>query len=285
MKIIIYCDGGLGNRMGALIGGLLISKAINRQPIIVWPENACCEASFTDLFENNYEIINTTCNDLYSKYLDSVFFVPFNHSTHDIKRVDVNFENFQQTILKCDNPNIIYNNHAIPNFLNHETNIVNVLSELKIKKNIVRSVNDFCFENKIDKNVLGIQIRRTDATNSNYDNFIENFIKDCKNTIFLCSDDKSTEDDFQSKYNVHIHKKTHYVEKKNKDLGWNGEIIDENGLKWPYNVYRSKLSVIEAFVDLLILSRTSIFQGYNVGSTFLTLAKYYQNIQNLPESE
>jgi len=52
-----------------------------------------------------------------------------------------------------------------------------VLSENK--KNIDNVFIDIK-QNKIDKNVLGIQIRRTDATNSNYDNFIENFIKDCK---------------------------------------------------------------------------------------------------------
>ena len=282
MKLLIWCDGGFGNRIGSLLGGLMIAKILNREPVICWPENSYCGASFTDLYENNYEIINISCNELFAKYIDSVFFIHYNLSSHDIKYYDVNLENFQKIIVNCEHPYIIYSNHSIPNFLNNQTDIVSLLSRLKIKSHILKSVTDFCLLNKIDRNSIGIHMRRTDVgIDINYHNFIENFIKNNNNRVFLCSDDKFTEDDFQSKYNVIIHPKNNYVEKKNKDLGWNGIIVDDNGLKWPFNVHRSKLSVIEAFIDLLILSRTSIFQ-MNKGSTFLTLAKHYQFFENLP---
>ena len=93
---------------------------------------------------------------------------------------------------------------------------------------------------------------------------------------YVCSDDKNTEMKFKKLNNVVIYPKSSYVEKF-KDGGWNDVITDNEGRRFNFNVNRPKQSVIEAFVDLLILSRTKI--SVNSVSSFLNFAKLYSNIE------
>ena len=99
---------------------------------------------------------------------------------------------------------------------------------------------------------------------------------DLNSKYYICSDDKNTEDMFNKLENVFVHPKTSYVEKF-KEGGWNDCIIDNAGRCNNFNVNRPRQSVIEAFIDLLILSRTNII--VNGPSTFLHFAKYYSAIK------
>ena len=68
-NVIIYCNGGLGNRFGALISGLALAKSINKEPIICWSENNWCGCSFQDLFNTNYIVVQKTTKELVKEML------------------------------------------------------------------------------------------------------------------------------------------------------------------------------------------------------------------------
>ena len=83
-KLIIFCDGGLGNRLGVLIGGILTAKELNREPIICWPENTWCGCSFDDLFCPQYELIGLDINTLFSQNVNSKFLIHENQTNLSI---------------------------------------------------------------------------------------------------------------------------------------------------------------------------------------------------------
>ena len=81
---------------------------------------------------------------------------------------------------------------------------------------------------------------------------------------------------FNQLENTVVFPKTQYVEKL-KDGGWNDLTTDNEGRVFNFNVNRPKQSVIEAFIDLLLLSRTQIL--VNSVSSFLNFAKLYSKIK------
>ena len=114
--------------------------------------------------------------------------------------------------------------------------------------------------------------------------FISSFkvrFNSCKSTIFcskryfICSDDRITEERFDALPNVVRYIKTEYAGKL-VEGGWLDQTTDTNGRVYNYNVNRPRQSVIEAFIDLLILSRTTI--EFTVKSSFSRLAVVYSHI-------
>lgn len=81
---------------------------------------------------------------------------------------------------------------------------------------------------------------------------------------------------FKSLPNVKTFEKTHYVEKLVSG-DWNEWITDNEGRKFKFNVNRKRESVIQAFIDLLILSKTNM-RG-NELSTFFQFSKLYSNVK------
>ena len=55
---IIFCDGGLANRLNSLIGGLKLAEIIKGEWIICWPINEWCGSALEDLFNVDLPIIN-----------------------------------------------------------------------------------------------------------------------------------------------------------------------------------------------------------------------------------
>jgi hypothetical protein len=93
--------------------------------------------------------------------------------------------------------------------------------------------------------------------------------------FFICSDSLETEKKFDILNNVIIYPKNSYVTKL-VDGSWNDLTIDNEGRQMKFNVNRSRESVIEGFIDLLILSKTNIV--VNSHSSFLKFAKLYNKI-------
>ena len=116
-------------------------------------------------------------------------------------------------------------------------------------------------------------------TDGHFTNFIEQAYEHIKifanNRFFICSDNKNTEDQFCKLANVITYTKTHYVEKINSNVDWN-QSPDSNSCNT--NVMRNSESVIQGFIDMLILSRTNIISP-DVGSTFLQFSKLYSHIE------
>lgn len=78
---------------------------------------------------------------------------------------------------------------------------------------------------------------------------------------------------FGSLPNCSVFEKRHYPGKMISDAGWNAWTVDDEGRKFPFNIARSEESVVEALVDLLILSCTTPTVG--TYSTFFTMARIF----------
>ena len=121
------------------------------------------------------------------------------------------------------------------------------------------------------KEFLGIQIRKTDfGANGADDNNLFALVSQCpQKQFFVCSDDAAVEQRFGALPNVVTHPKRAYVEKV-VDGGWNTPTADHSGRVYACNVNRNAVSVEDAVVDLLVLSRSQIVRTSN--STFLNTA-------------
>jgi hypothetical protein len=126
--------------------------------------------------------------------------------------------------------------------------------------------------------VAGLHLRKTENFNLKEESLYEQVLTTPAQRYFVCSDDQVTQEKFAQLPNVCARAKTNYVEKLIPG-DWYESTTDTDGRQTKYNINRNKQSVIEAFVDMLILSRTWIRP--TVKSSFLNFARYFAhaNIQ------
>jgi hypothetical protein len=273
-KLIIFCDGGLGNRLGVLIGGILTAQKLDRTPILCWPENTWCGCSFNDLFDSEYQVIDLDINKLFSKHINDKFIIHENQTNLQLEQYYPSLEiiDFFKNI---NDENVIYYHNSIPQYFSQEE-ILSILSKFIVKSNIKDNVFEFINKNKIDDNTLGIHFRKTDFQSFLNEEETFNYINSNSGTnFFICSDSFETEEKFNILNNVIIYPKNNYVTKL-KEGSWNDLTTDNEGRQMNFNINRSKESVIEGFIDLLILSKTNIVVESH--STFLKFAKLYNKI-------
>ena len=272
--VYIFCDGGLGNRLGSLFGGLYFSNTTGKTPIVIWPENNWCGCSFEDLFESDIQTTNWGINFAIQNKSHCNFIVhDYSQITFPVTNIEKN--NFETHIkYKNSKEDIFYYHNTIPDYINIDTQTI-LLKSLKINSNIVNTVEDFIKPYK-EKIINGLHFRKTDFRVFLNEDHYEQIIKQNLDKIFfVCSDDKQTELKFKSNKNVITFEKNNYVNKL-IDSDWNASIVDSEGRSFIFNVNRSRESVIEAFIDMLILSKTNIITENS--STFLNFAKLYGKV-------
>jgi hypothetical protein len=257
--IINVLDGGLGNKFNGLFHGMYLSKKLNKNLVINNVRNHSTDCNFKSLLDFDYEYIENTITELDNK-LD-INIPIYLHKKH------LNYK--RKVIVGSDNyvdPTFV--------FLTDSLRISNDLLKecfdcIKINRSIVDRVTDFIQQNDISKNIIGLHIRASDSPDRAFNiNCAKNFIESTKNQkIFICTDEKDVEDFFKQYENVFFYNKTSYTEKYDKSNGWNGVTIDNDNRKWNYNAARNEQSIIEAFTEMLILSKTS-YVG-NTKSSFL----------------
>lgn len=273
-KVFIYCDGGFGNRFNSLISGLFLAKACNREPLIIWPETRWTEASFTDIFDSTIQE--------YKEFDSSTFF-----NEHD----PVNIVHWNPWGAEVEQHNCMGIYMGIDQFLNSYSNrtvmfytsvicpwvdiygLQSILDQVPFQPYLKQAAQDFIQTNFNNSEFFGLHVRRTDhAYQINEDEFVDEINANPNQMYFVCSDDPQAELKFKNSCsNVRTYNKTSYVELYNPEGGWNTLTRDETGHQFPFNVKRSKQSVIEAMVDLLILSASTVINRDH-RSTFLQTA-------------
>jgi FkbM family methyltransferase len=278
-KFRILCDGGLGNRIFGLVGGLLLSDMLGYTPVVHWPENNYCRCKLDDLFIPDFEFDNRGINKIYDDFPDYLYLIHVNQLDRKINMTQITDD--IHSVPKETTRNIIYYNSSIPNFFSRK-DIVEKLSSLQIKKEIINQLFYFLEQRDLKEKLFdGIHIRKTDfSENIDVDYFLK-YVENSSKKTFICSDDQETEKKFFNLPNVFIFDKTNYPTKLITSNTWTDPTLDTEGRWMNFNVDRSSQSVIEGFIDLLILSRSEIIETSNT-STFLKLAKIYSDI-NLEE--
>jgi len=272
-KIFVFCDGGLGNRLNSLIGGLVVAESYNLIPVICWPENNWCGCSFDDLFDNKFNVVKDDVFYFFKEESNNLFLSITDNNIKLKNYLEPNEQGFES--IKNTNIDVVYYHNKIPKSLNQEK-VFKFSRQLQVKSSIAKKATEFVKENSINKNTKGLHIRKTDFPNQlDSDMLFQNVSKDINTKYFVCSDDKETEDQFSKLRNVCVFEKTSYVQKLN-DGEWRQPTKDTVGRIFDFNIDRPKQSVIEAFVDMLILSKTTI--SVKNKSTFLSWAHMYSTI-------
>jgi hypothetical protein len=152
-----------------------------------------------------------------------------------------------------------------------------ILDQLTFQNRILDTANSIIEQNCKDQKFFGIHLRCTDHAKSiNFDDYFLQVANTPNSKFFICSDDAEVESKFMQYPNAFKYDKTSYVEKL-VEGNWNTTITDSTGTDFPYNVNRNSESVVQAMVDLVILSRSTLI-ATDFRSTFLQSAKLIQEL-------
>lgn len=275
---IIFCDGGLSNRLNTLIFALILKSKFGGNWAISWPINNWCGAKFNTLFSVEMPVYEHPLGYFKDNENDYILIMHENQKDfkEDLIKYQKHFTNYQQygDLLLSEKP-IVYYHHLIPSFA--DSNDINEgLKFLKIKPEILIAAYSFCVHNQINESVLGLHIRKTDFGNTVDDEALYKIASNSDNKFFVCSDDEIVNDRFEKLMNCFVYKKKYYPEKMIDDTHWNDTTTDDQGRIYNFNINRSAQSVSEALVDLLILSKTTHILTSN--STFLRMAMILKSI-------
>jgi len=274
-QLMIFCDGGIGNRINSLISGLAIARIFDLQHCIYWPENNWCQAGFTDIFKNKMDFKNSSLTDLKGTLGNSVAML---HDEIASKNLGINFnsayqyaslEDFADKVLN-EKKEIFYYPAVIPDWIPFG-NVVAELKKLSFSDHIENSVQSF-ITNTIQRPFHGLHLRRTDLNVGLNDHEVLNLVlRNPGETFFVCSDDPIAESLACVHPNVYARPKMNTVTKKFDEKSWLDETSDDDGRIYFGNILRSKDAVIEGVIDLLVLAHSQIV-GYS-GSTFQKMAR------------
>ena len=261
MRILnIYCDGGFGNRYGTLLGGLAVANYHKLRPVVVWRDTSACRLPFNEIFLSDIDVIDRPLHEFSSCVL-------LMHEDFIQGKQNYNINSFEsiESLPLSDCGTYLYNNNWIPEWIDEKL-IIEAGRHLKFVDKIKNFCDQYCKKHSVTSFTIGIHLRATD-----FNTYIPKFNREYKwiegqpeEKFFVLSDDPSVEKKFNKLDNVVIRRKEHYVEKENKDIGWCG------------NIERTSESVMDALIDLTILSKTNIM--VNSPSSFLKTALLLRKI-------
>jgi FkbM family methyltransferase len=274
-KLRIVCDGGLSNRINSLLGGLILSDYFNCVPYVHWSPNNWCGCQINDLFDPYFFHDTQSLSSIYENYSEYLFYMHTNQLDKLVHFEPVSDEILDSSFLDKD---IVYYNSTIPNFI-PKNDLLNKLSSITIKKEILEFVEDFCKHNSIGENSDGVHLRMTDFPENINIQKIYDWVEFSGRKTFVCSDDLDTELKFFDLSNVVINPKQEYPKKLNQTEDWHSLTKDTEGRYFNFNVNRSSNSIVEALKDLLILSNNGNILKTSNTSTFLQLSLLYKEIK------
>lgn len=233
--------------------------------------NNWCGCNFSDLFDNKYNVTNFNL-----KFIDDYVLQTCTLLVHELQishkpnKMINNLVLQKSSVLNLfqNEPNLLYHGNSLHSSLTPDT-VAGIVNELKISNNVRSRIGNLTV-----RGYYGIHIRGTDFPQKAFISIaqLENEIMTHpQKRYFICSDQKDIEESFTKKFsNAIALNKTSYVNKLDKNQGWNGRITDELNRSLNYNVNRDKVSVIEAFCDMFLLSETKLVKTSN--SSFLMCA-------------
>lgn len=274
-RLIIFCDGGIGNRINSLISGLAIAHHFDITYCVYWPENNWCAANFSDIFRSKHPTSTLSIKLLRDQFKESIVLLHdhiASEALNVVYRSAYDYESlldFEQKVLSVEK-NIFYYPAILPKWIPVEL-IHNELKNLVFSEYITREVENFILE-KMNGPFYGLHLRRTDLNVGLTDPEVLTLVTRHKEKkFFVCSDDPFAESLASVHANVHSRQKNSYVSKKELGQDWLAQCQDDDNRTYHGNIFRGKDSVIQGAIDMLILAHSEIV-GYS-GSTFQNIAR------------
>ena len=275
----VYCDGGLCNRLNALIVAKVLAKQLNKSLTVYWPINTWCGLDYYSIFkhEENLNAHDSSMLDLNLKYSDrftlfaheqQLFSFQLNSNPNLIRKYD---DLCQRIIIALEYNSVLYFNSVIPYCIPLDQASL-FAKGLPFLTNYPFSANEYvatyCLASDIP---WSIHLRGTDfGFTKNYYDFWYFFARLFPSLLLLMTDDIALRNRFSKLPNVRMRSFKEYPTKLDPDLDWVEDVIDSYGRKFSFNIQRSGASVKESLIDLLILSQSKLI--INSNSTFLVFA-------------
>lgn len=245
--VMVYSDGGIGDRLKTIYNGLCVAKNTHKKMILNWATGNHCTMQFHEMFDNPYTITK-------EKFKESQF-VNFYNSIKGSIFLDVNIGFY------CKRPYISFDD-----FLKSIGSMkVNEKFKMQAEKNLERM--------QISECDYGFTIRQSDRADkfklSNQMKILSDLVKKhngCK--IFVTSDELQAELFAKSEFpnNVVIRDKVFPY--------WDGETK---------TLFRTKQSLEDSWIDLLMLTKTKFIQCREHYSGFSEAIRYIpQSIEQDP---
>lgn len=284
----VYCDGGLCNRLNALLGGLELARDTNFRLIVSWPINNWCELSLEDILEIDGEFALLPWGiPQISKQLMEYCLIAHEQQSFD-RSVDLN-PNLERNLHDLrgqidramhEKP-VVYYNCVIPPCMRID-NISRLARQLKFKPQFLLQAERFMARvNMMPDGYWALHMRGTDfRRTARYYSFWY-FISRClPGSILLCTDDVILKKQFRAIPFVVSRDFSAYPERFCPELSWTHTIADQEGRSFDFNVRRSGNSVKESIVDLILLSKGRILPTSE--SSFLRLAVLLRGEEKQP---
>lgn len=275
---IIFCDGGLANRLNTLIFALILRNKFGGDWAISWPINNWCGAKFESLFSIDIPVYDNSLS--FYKKRENDYLFAMHENQQDFNEALIKYQNSflsytdYEFFLKSDKP-IVYFHNSIPPFT-ETIDISDGLKNLSVNSEILIEAYSFCVRNNIKESVLGLHIRKTDFGNTVDDEALYQMAANSEHRFFVCSDDMIVNERFSKLSNCCVYEKKTFPEKMIEDTHWNDLTTDDQGRVFNFNISRSAQSIYEALVDLLILSKTT--QILTSHSTFLRMSMIFKSV-------
>lgn len=273
--IVIYCDGGFGNRLNTLISGLAVARVYRLSAKVCWPRNNWCQAGFFHVFANSLDVTEHSLSDLAGTLTNTL---PLLHDTLGANALGVSFhsaygyaslDDFGRDAV-ASGKDLFYYPALIPPWLPLEYAVLELQGLIfapSIRDEVARFVSDI-----MGRPFHGLHLRRTDLNVGFSDEEVQELVRQHpQETFFVCSDDPIAEAMAVAHPHVHRRVKNDYVGKRNTVGTWNELTSDDDGRMYHSNIDRSAASVIDGVIDMLILAHSSIV-GFS-GSTFQNMAR------------
>lgn len=278
-RLIAYCDGGLGNRLNALIGALYFARALDLEASVSWPINRWCAAPFEDLFEAPYPVdrrsmpeIDAQCRDhLLLAHERQAFSLPALLDPRVLLPGKL-LADLRAALGAAGG--LVYYNNLVPPYI-RSSEIDAIVRTIVVRSEYKQLANDYLSRVGLQpRRYWGLHLRGTDAGfSARYYAFWYRMCRLLPGPIVLCTDDKAVEDRFLHNPAIVRRSTSALPGKAEEGRGWNDALKDEYGRELAYNIYRGADAVRESMIDFEILGQSRALRTSR--STFLENARRF----------
>lgn len=274
--LLIFCDGGLANRLNSLIGGLVLAERLGWPHHILWPRNNRCGAALDEVLtgvgpSSDIALQNMVPRqDLLRLWLHEND-VGFTQPVTTLHRLDAAGAQalLQQAQDPADQRPVLYAENSVLPWL-PDADVLRAVLKLQFAEPVMAKARAILAQHGA-QGYVGIHLRGTDFGSPPPTEAMHQAVCRHRGTrFFVCSDDPALEARFAQEPNVFTHDKSATVEKLTEGA-WRQPVTDSDGLPYGSNIDRTADSVVQAAVDLLLLAAST--PVLTSRSTFLAAAE------------
>lgn len=187
--LIVLTQNGIGNRLRALVSGMAFAADAGRTFVLLWPRTSACGASFPELFQNGYPVVEAPPH-----FTDMTCFL--SQSSFDRGKIGLRGDNDRHLMVSADYWLAPLNDRRTPN--HYVETMARLFNNLRPVPDVATRVTTY-FAEHFRPPMIGVHLRRGDFVpympkqSQNLDSAVlavDHFLSRAPDAgIFLCTDD------------------------------------------------------------------------------------------------